>query len=308
MSNLIYSYNAPLVIGPEQGDLVEYGEVGGRFCYLCAAARNDGGVLEAEHDPVTGAPVTQGPLYADLFPIGNIAGFAPADVRHHHWQGHDKRLYQDPDTATGDPQFPADDQPDSVEIRRWEFGDGWGVRVELIYGSDPTNKAIARYLDEDYTQFHYTTGAFVLQDSYWQVDENDNPVQVYATETPPGFRTTQQEPEYIGLWFGQLVAKSPLPLGTDTRTAYYFTHNIGDPSGGWVDTGATTTGMAGTVILVSDGTPFALKAGAKVRVGATGREDLTIGTLWPSAASPQGFETAQDKISAVTGLAVYLWE
>jgi len=267
MNNLYTLLNHPAWDGDNPGDFAYTGQdVDGRHLYL------SGGNLEAEdrlpvdalqvvqHDQDTGEPLTDPSVYAALLPTGNVDGYAPSfPPQFLGWQGRALRLAQPSETAVGDPLLPADDQADSVEIRRKEFGDGWGYRFELIYGSDPTNKAIARYLDADYTNYHYTTGAFVLGDSEWQTDEAGDPLQVYYTETPAGFRTAEPENEYLGLWFGQLVAKSPLLLGTDRRTAYYFTHDVGETPSNWVDSGETYQGIGGAnYILVSGTDPFSV--------------------------------------------------
>ncbi|MGB5335083.1 MAG: hypothetical protein WBN07_05660 [Woeseiaceae bacterium] len=268
MNNLYTLLNHPAWDGDNPGDFAYTGQdADGRHLYL------SGGNLEAEdrlpvdalqvvqHDQDTGEPLTDPSTYAALLPTGNVYGYAPSyPPQFLGWQGRALRLAQPSATAVGDPLLPADAQADSVIIRRKYFDDawaGWGFRVELMYGSDATNKAIARYLDADYTNYHYTTGAFSQGPSDWQTDESGDPVTVYFTETPAGFRTAEKEDEYLGLWFGQLVAKSPLLLGVDERLAYYFPEGGG--GGTWIDSGETYQGLGGAnYILVSGTTPFSV--------------------------------------------------
>lgn len=258
--NYLYRYDVELVWDeedPQPGDMAFTGIVNGKYYYLSGTERLDGALIgQWDNDGYLQASLDD--TYFDILGLANNPdGTATGIKRYSSWQGHGDRLVQDPETAVGNPIYPADNQPFDIEVRH-DYDDtyGWGWRAEMYWDvNNPGVHAIGIYSDPECTQYLFTTGAFTQQESTWQLNEEGNPKTVWATVCPPGQRTG----EVKGDWhFAVLEGSSQ--KGHQTLSApssgsrfLFWTQGTGSQ---WVDSGATVTGMAGTATLVSDTTPF----------------------------------------------------
>lgn len=164
--------------------------------------------------------------YLAIRPLGNADGRATETLRYHYWLGEEPRQIGNPEAA--DPierLYPTDNLPFEIIIDHYwyeqaEFS-GWGFLAEIIGGAasrDPSVRAMAVYSDSAHTQYLWTGGAFQQGASrLGQVDSQGNPLTVWFSDTPPGFRTVQKTPWNLAvLWAsvqeGTCVLTSDNPL------------------------------------------------------------------------------------------------
>ena len=189
-----YPHNTAIVGQYSNGDnsVLVADEVPPTFGTLVGGWQVDGPIT----DPVTND-------FYEIRPLGNNPdGTATKQLQYTYPAGWSQRYLR------SDGLYPADNDAMAIEVRHKEFTGawaGWGWRAEIRYVAEqrpPNARAIGIYRDEDASDYHYTTGAFILQDSDWQVDEEGNPLQVWATETPAGFATPTKEPIHHALLLG----------------------------------------------------------------------------------------------------------
>lgn len=209
------------------------------------------------------------PLYEQIRPLGNNPdGSATGLLRAIYPAG------MPPYRLSEDSLYPPDIDPFGVEIRHKEFGGtwpGWGWRAEMTYGTrDPSVYAIGVYSDPECTQYLYTTGAFAQMESDWQVDENGNPVTVWATESPAGRVNDQKEDWHLALLYASEQHGYQTLSATAENIEYLFWSVNQDGSvnnsgaSNWRDSGQTVVGMAGTVTLVQDKSAFQIGTKTKI--------------------------------------------
>lgn len=162
--------------------------------------QEDGSVARADLD-----------AYLAIRPLGNEPeGQATGTLRFHHFMGDappmlGDRLSPDPIERI----YPADNLPLEIVIDHYwyeqaEFS-GWGFLAEIVGGAasrDPSVRAMAVYSDSEHTQYLWTGGAFQQGSSrLGQVDDQGNPLTVWFSDTPPGFRTQTKTPWNLAvLW------------------------------------------------------------------------------------------------------------
>lgn len=313
MSTYLYAYPAPLVFtegDPKPGYLVFDQEIGGQYVYMSARPlsypnqilvgiwSNDGTIMEDGN----GDPVPIDPLFEDLRPVGNIDGTATTVLLHHHFMGHGARHVQPTPVADTLPEYPADNQPIILTMaRRWDDTagfEGWGW-IATIEFPDPNRPPDARAIGiyDDAWAYQYTTGAFVWTDT-GQVDENDEAIFKWQTISPAGFATADKEDIYYALLLGSAQeGTSVLAADVDEQLLHFWEFDQGGGEA-WVDSGATVTGMAGTVTLVSDVSPFL--AGTLVRIEGV---EMTVTSVWAG----QGLVLDPYRVST-TGAAIEIWQ
>lgn len=192
-------------------------------------------------------------------PAGNASGEAPETVAIINWLGHHperaiRELIEGDETL---PYFPADNQPFIVRVARTVILDDGYPQIPhgftfMIEFADPTRAPDARsfgvYSDAGCTQYLWTPGAFSLIDGVWTIN------------CPVGQRTAEPQDWHFAMLFGAAQeGRFTLSIGQQSETRYFFEHDQGyepPPSATWHDSGETVTGMAGTVTLVSNITPF----------------------------------------------------
>lgn len=215
------------------------------------------------------------PDYYIVRPLGNEeAGQATPPLLFHYWDTAGMRGRQLGDAAAENPLlrlYPASVQPVLIAVRHKYFGgnanpawDGYGWRAETspyVPARDMTARAIGIYRDAACTDYWYTTGAFTLQDSEWQTDDEGNQVQVYATEYNPAFLTGVGEPDpttqHHALLLGAAQEGYETLESSEEEDAYLYWDRIqgaeASPTSEWVDTGVTTTRLYGAGVYgVSD--------------------------------------------------------
>ena len=181
------------------------------------------------------------PDFYELRPLGNDPdGKATKQLEYVYPEGWEQRFLQravyDDSVEPQPPLIPAalypyENDAMAIEVRHKEFTgtwSGWGWRAEIIYVAQqrsPDARAIGIYRDEDASDYHYTTGAFVLQDSDWQLDENQDPLQVWATETPAGFATPDKEPIHHALLLGAAQEGHQTLWPEDFNTEFLYWEN-----------------------------------------------------------------------------------
>jgi hypothetical protein len=254
-----------------------------------------------------------GPIDPDyaayIRPFGNIEGFATDQLDFHHFQGHAQRAVQPdpvPDTA---PEYPPDTQPIVLTFaRRWDDtagfeGWGWIATIEFADPNRPPNARAIGIYDSQWN-YQYTTGAFVWTDT-GEVDDQNQPIFKWQTINPAGRVTAAPEPIYYALLLGsaQEGRMSLESLAEDEqRTDFFWEFDQGVTGGqtgaGWVDSGETVTGMAGTVTLVSDVAPFPV--GTQVRIEGV---EMTVTSIWAG----QGLVLDPYRAST-TGAAIEVWQ
>jgi hypothetical protein len=217
--------------------------------------------------------------------------------------------------------YPEDDEPFVIEIRHKEFTgnanpawDGWGWRAEILNESstrDPSARAIAIYSDEACTQYLYTTGAFTEQQSMWQVDSNDNPITVWATEYNPGLlgynNDEKADVHHACLLGAAQEGFATLRAGQESAVHYFWSHTQGQepPAGAtWVDSGLTVIAPAGALYRLS-GVPT-LVNGQAIRLGDT--SETTFTGYWPTPATPSDTINISPYVSVPVGTKLYIWQ
>lgn len=153
---------------------------------------------------------------------------------------------------------------DFIEIRHKQFTGGlWGWRAEMRSQSgdfEPGVRAIGIYSDAACTQYLYTTGAFVLDESSGR----------YVTEWNSGnvVKTTR----YFALLYASLQEAIGALLDTQDVATVYLKYGLPvepPPVGAtWVDTGATVIQLvAAGVYRVSTSLTGILTVGQAIRLG-----------------------------------------
>lgn len=299
MIEWLLNFPAPITLTEEeQADirsLVLLREIDGAYWYDCLAPTDPtttypvlaGGTIVGawDADGVLDPAYPVSPAFTLLCPLGNLPdGTATGVLKAHHYQGWLQRHLGD-EAATDELAvlYPAAVVPLAIEIRHKEFfgtWSGWGWRAEILGGSDvrdPSVRAIGVYTDPECTQYEYTTGAFVIGESDWQVDDEGAPLLVWYTETPPGFATPDKPDWYLAVLYAS-IQEGHQTLAADEDAISHLYWPIDQPpvtTGTWVDTGETVTGMAGTVTLVSSVSPFSV--GSMVRIEGY---EMEVTSIW----------------------------
>lgn len=153
---------------------------------------------------------------------------------------------------------------DFIEIRHKQFtGDLWGWRAEMRSQSgdfEPGVRAIGIYSDAACTQYLYTTGAFILDESSGR----------YVTEWNSG--DSAKATRYFALLYASAQEAIGELLNTQDVAVVYLKYGLPTvpPEEGetWVDTGATVTQLvAAGVYRVSIPLTGTLTAGQAIRLG-----------------------------------------
>lgn len=214
---------------------------------------------------VDDVPVSIDPDYeAYIRPFGNAAGAATDSLNFPYFAGHGQRHVR-PDPQDGTlPQYPANRQPYTVRVERtFVDDDGYpatphGFTFTIVF-ADPSRAPNARsfgvYSDAACTQYLWTPGAFADIDGTWTIN------------CPVGQRTANESEWNFAMLFGAAQeGRFTLPVGVQSKTLNFFDADQGDTGGGagWVDSGQTVTGMAGTVTLIQDNSGF--NVGDQVRI------------------------------------------
>lgn len=165
--------------------------------------------------------------FAELRPLGNLAGTATDALDLVHYQGHKQRQRQIDPVEDSLAEYPADEQPFTLQAVRTLTTDDawshipWGWTV-AVFSQDPERDINARAIgvyssnyvpnpddpddfdDPNDWDYLYTTGAFVLMDFEEGVNEEGIPiiVQRYGTICPIGQRLAAAEPVYFKLLLG----------------------------------------------------------------------------------------------------------
>ena len=314
MSTYLYAYPALLVFteqSPMPGYMVFDQEVSGQYVYLSArqldypsqtlvgAWNGDGSIMLDSNDN----PIPIDPLFDSMRPVGNIEGVATGPIKYHYFLGHLPRYVQAVPVVDTDPVYPADNQPMVLTMaRRWDdtLGfEGWGW-IATIEFADPNRSPDARAVgiyDTDWN-YLYTTGAFVWTDT-GEVDGDGNPIYKWQTLSPAGQATATKEVINYAMLFGATQeGRGTLIETKDSQELYFWEHDQVIPGESWQDSGATVTGMAGTVTLVSDVAPFAV--GNLVRIEGV---EMSVTSIW----SGQGLVLDPYRTST-TGATIEIWQ
>jgi len=142
--------------------------------------------------------------YAVLRPLGNAPdGLATKNLRYTHPAGAKQEWLEKEQV------YPVTNDAMAIDTRYWwdptAGWEGWGWRSEIVHTASnrpPQNRAIGIYTDVDCSDYLYTTGAFKQEESHWQVDEDGNPLTVWATNNPPGRVNPEKEPVHFSLLHG----------------------------------------------------------------------------------------------------------
>lgn len=154
-------------------------------------------------------------LYSQIRPFGNApprpiydddgnqigqtrGGDATRHLGYHAVSGDGQRVLGD--IASDDPVvrlYPADQQAFLIEFRHLWLDDpppkaGWAFRGEIVGGAaarDPATRKVSWYADAECTNILGTAANFRIADSLWQVDDEGNPLRVWAVDTPPNVRS-----------------------------------------------------------------------------------------------------------------------
>ncbi len=269
-------------------------ELEGRFIYLSTkplnyldqtligAWGNDGSILSDENDNPT--PID--PFFTVMRPLGNEDGVATDSLDYHHWMGHKQRHQQPVPLPEILPQYPVGTQPIILTMERyWDTTpgwEGWGWKATIEF-SDPDRAPDARAVgiyDADWN-YLYTTGAFVWTDVGGGIFK-------WQTHNPAGRAAPEKEPLYYALLLGSAQeGRMELLAGADSRVNFFWDEDqnpgyVPPSEGQWEDSGETTQGMAGQVVLTSSIDP--LEVGMKVRIAGV---ESVITDLWVGAG--QGF-------------------
>lgn len=171
------------------------------------------------------------PLFYELRSLGNnLDGLSTGQLQYNYADGWEQRNLE------LDRLYPEANDAMALDVRYWDdTTPGWegiGWRAEILHVAAqraPNARAIGIYTDADCANYLYTTGAFILQDSDWQVDDEGNPLQVWATNNPAGRAYSQEEPVHFALLYGsaQEGHNSLLP-GITTVTRNYWEHDLGE--------------------------------------------------------------------------------
>ena len=272
------------------------------------------GVWDYDGVPI-GAPEVD--AYTAIRPLGNDAGQATGTLCYHHVMGHAHRMLGDPEAA--DPierLYPADDQPFEIIIDHFwyeqaEFS-GWGFLAEIAGGAasrDPSVRAMAVYSDPEHTQYLWTGGAFRQGPSrLGQVDSEGNPLTVWFSDTPAGFRTAEKTPWNLAvLWASVQEGTCILDPDAGRITLQFWSHSQSAtpaPGADWVDTGATITQLVGAGIYrVSAVVTLAPSQALKL-----GTAETVFQGYWPTASTPSDYLTIAPHVSAAVGSTVWAWE
>lgn len=276
------------------------------------------GVWDYDGVPI-GSPKVD--AYTAIRPLGNDAGQATGTLGYHNVMGHAPRMMGDPEAA--DPierLYPADNLPFDVEIRHKYFTDpahpqvnGWGFRVELIGSAtirNPALRAIGVYSDAAATKYLWTTGALSLGASYWQVDANGAPLQVWYTNSWDGDRPAQKKDWHIAMLKGSAQEGIQTLSATVDGIRYLFwdrTQGLHPPVGAtWVDTGVTIRQLVGAGVYRVSAVVSGLTIGQALRLGATAT--TAFNGWWPTTGTPSDYIKITPHVSAAVGSKVWKWE
>ena len=255
--------------------------------------------------------------YKAIVPHGNNPDGSAVDYTKfmHTWSGwHPKgRLFGDlASDVDVERVFPVSDRPLDAEVRHKFFdvigpARGWGFRLELEGAApsrDPTARAIGVYSDPECTQFLWTTGAFQLLTSDWQVDSNGDPLQVWGTDSWDGGRLEEKGTWHIAMLLGSAQeGYETLSYYEDSQRFLSWDYNQSSGSA-WVDTGATIIAQAGTVYRISDAAvAAALIPGQAIRLGDTA--ETTFTGVWAGGAD---YIEIDPFVQAAVGDVVWAWQ
>ncbi len=227
--NYIYSYPAKLVFdeeNPKPGDLVFDHEQGGLFYYLSGSERGDGTLVGSWEGDGT---LVVNNSFQTVRPFGNSVeeGAATDSLDYLHWMGDAQRQMQAAPAPETAPQYPADNQPFVITMRRvWREGppkSGWGW-IASIQFVDPNRAPRARKIDihnEDWGN-KYSSGAFNWTDT-GEVDDEGQPIYEWQTTNPPSKVTDEKEDIYYSLKHQSTQeGKMVIPTGIDSRQNFFW--------------------------------------------------------------------------------------
>lgn len=269
--------------------------------------------------------VTQADLdaYLEIRPLGNNNGFATDALRYHHFMGDfQPKLGNANSTDPIEQVYPDNNRPLAIEVRHKLFTgnanpewDGWGWRAEIIGGAasrSPAARAIGIYSDAACTEYLYTTGAFTLQQSVWQVDSQGNPLTVWATEYNPGLlgypNDNKQDVHHACLFGSAKEGYATLRASQERVYHEFWEHDQGyvpEPSATWVNTGVTITQLVGAGIYRVSGIPT-ITLNQPIRLGPTAETVFT--GYWPTTETPSDYIKITPHVSASVGSIVWKWE
>ena len=263
--------------------------------------------------------------YLAIRPLGNAAGVATAALRYQHFMDEPQLLINPVATDPITRVYPADNLPFAIELRHKEFTgnanpewDGWGWRAEIVGGAssrDPSARAIGIYSDEACTAYLYTTGAFTQQQSAWQVDEQNQPLTVWATEYNPGllgYPNDTKQPVYHACLLGS-VQEGYATLWPTQESAYheFWLHDQGyvaPPSATWVDTGATIVAITAANVYQVNSIIVGLTVGQAIRIGDVATGERIFNGYWPTTGTPSTYiKTTVHYAGATAGMKVWKW-
>jgi hypothetical protein len=266
-------------------------------------------------DGVTGEPINLDlPEYETIRPLGNdVDGSAVDSLAYHSFMGH---AYRNLEPGR---RYPLAESPFDLEVRHQEITEGtwqgWGWRAE-IHGDagsrDPGVRAIGIYSDSECTQYLYTTGAFVQGVSSWQVDSNGQPLTVWYTECPLGQLKPTRGDWHIAILYAALQEGKKTLLASQDSFRYLFFEKTqidtqpisGEPTGAWVDTGATIIALAGQVYRTSS-ILTGLIINQPLRLGLT--LETKFNGYWPVVGTPSDYIQITPYVSVSIGTKVYKW-
>ena len=173
-----------------------------------------------------------------------------------------------------------------------------GIRIRLdglAQDVVPNAIAMARYSAPD------ASGTFLGTSGGCVWDETDQ-----AWYSPGLLETDDSAPCYLAILYGSAIYLTFTLPGNVFEVSYIANGGAEVPGPGeaWVDSGATVTGVAGTVTLVSDGSPFSV--GSLTRINGVEQE---VTSLWPSEVSPSGLVlTPNQNPPHANGSIIEVWQ
>jgi len=270
MSNYLYQFDTE----QSSPELIFSKAVGGKYVYLSnRAITGTGGELVGQW-AADGSIITQPlPVFEQqIRPTGNTEGQATGNIAlYHNFQGEEPARIVQPAPAAGTlPEFPAEQQPVVLAMEhRWDDTagfEGWGWKATIEF-SDPARPPDARAIgiyDADWN-YLYTTGAFINESGQW------------VTYNPPGRATATRADWHYALLLGSAQeGHMILQAGVDSQQNLFWDHDQLVQLV-WGDSGSRTDGEAGTVIMVTDISPF--NTGQSVRIDGV---VAVITSIWNS--------------------------
>lgn len=211
--------------------------------------------------------------YMGIVPHGNNPDGTATGLEQfqHTWAGWhpNHRMFGEPASLAAVARiYPTAVRPYHAQIRHKYFdtpatpaSTGWGFRVELAgtdYSRPPAARAIGVYSDPECTAYLWTTGAFQLGTSDWQTDGDDEPLEVWYTNSWDGDRPDDKKDWHIAFLLGSAQeGHQTLPAGSSGEEYLFWEHNHGQGGGTFVDSGVTVTSIIGGGVLgVTDSSGF----------------------------------------------------